>query len=273
MATRHLLAAFTLATAACGDSARDRYRDTSGIEQVPNQQYYPSDAPAYASAAPPQYAAPAAPAYQAPPVQPAQVQPAYQSAPAPQRRAVANSPRQVAAVEPVSPPSPRVLLSAGTTLFVSPRADICSSEQSVGARFSGYVVESSNGAPVGNVTFEVTDASKAGGVHEQPRLRVTPVEYERDGEVYPLSADVIEFPTNERRLQGDGRRDARNAVVGAAVGAIAGQLLGRNTKSTVAGAAAGAAVGGAGSYTTADRDLCLGVGTRIGLSVRSSVVQ
>jgi hypothetical protein len=275
---------------ACGDSARDRYRDTAQYQQVPSQQYYPSDVAAqqqlppnpYGTAPAPQYQQPQypQPQYQQPAPQYQQPAPQYQQ-PAPQYQQPAPAPRRTRAPaqEPAAPAPtpapapPRVLISAGSTVFTSLRGDLCSSEQPVGSRVTGYVVEQSDGTAAGNVTFEVTEATRAGGAHEQPRLRLVPVEYERDGRSYPLSADVIDLPTRERRLQGSGRRDARNAVVGAAVGAVAGQLLGRNTKSTVAGAAAGAAVGGAGSYASADRDLCVAVGTRIALSVRSSIVE
>lgn len=232
------------------DSAMPALQDVPEAEVPQVEQVAPAPAPTPAAKAP-------RPRTQtAPPPRTTQPDVGVERVPLPEPETVA-SPAPAAASEGT--------VASGTTLTFVANTKVCTSEQTVGDRFTARLsgeVAGSNGAalPAGATgTFEVVSAKRAQNQNDSTYLSVRLVSVALDGEVYPVQATTKDADITRVRAASKGT-DAKKVAAGAALGALAGRLLGKDTKATVVGAAAGAAAGTAAAVGTADFDSCLNGG-------------
>jgi len=117
------------------------------------------------------------------------------------------------------------------------------------------------GAVVTLRILEIKPAENKGG---QGTLVLQPVSVRIDGKSYPVKADVTSLQS-ELKGRGVTAGDAAKVGAGAAAGALIGRILGKKASGTVVGGVAGAAVGTAVAIQTADQDIVVPAGSRIGL--------
>jgi len=211
-------------------------------------------------------AAPAAPTPASPrPARPAAAKPAPVSNP---------TPAEEPAREPEPPTLPAPLaLSTGTDLAVTTRVEITSRTNKVGDTLTATVaadVDDAEGRtvlPAGAVvTFRILEIKPAENRGGQGTLVLQTVSVRIDGESYPVKAEVTSLQS-ELKGRGVTAGDAAKVGAGAAAGAIIGRILGKKAAGTVVGGVAGAAAGTAVAIQTADRDIVVPAGSRIGLQL------
>lgn len=193
---------------------------------------------------------------------------------------------QPAAGEPAPDPEPEVpaapappTAAIGTDLTVTTGSEITSRTNKAGELVSATVVADVTDAagrvviPAGSAVslriLEIKEAENQGG---QGTLVLAPVSVTVDGTRHDLRADVTSLQT-EMRGRGVTAGDAGKVAAGAAAGAVLGQILGKKRSSTVVGGVAGAAVGTAVAIKTADQDIVVPAGSRIGLRLTAEVVR
>ncbi|HEY2377538.1 MAG TPA: hypothetical protein VGH98_16280 [Gemmatimonadaceae bacterium] len=153
-------------------------------------------------------------------------------------------------------------IAAGTTLSLTPTANICTNTNKVGDRITATTqnaVTGSNGAtiPAGStVSLTVTNLKRSENANDQIIMEFAVNSVTFGGKTYPLDASVQS--ANITRVRNEPKsKDAQKVAIGAGIGAIAGQILGKNTKSTVIGGAVGAAAGAATAAATANYEGCI----------------
>jgi len=153
-------------------------------------------------------------------------------------------------------------IAAGTTLSLSPSANVCTNTNKVGDKITATTqnaVTGSNGAtiPAGStVTLTVTNLKRSENSNDQIIMEFAVNSVTFGGKTYPLDASVQSANITRVRNEPKGK-DAQKVAIGAGIGAIAGQILGKNTKSTVIGGAVGAAAGAAAAAATANYEGCI----------------
>src|SRR3990172_3022413 len=116
------------------------------------------------------------------------------------------------------------------------------------------------GSTVDLLITQLSPATNRGQADGKFALRVTSTSIR--GAVYPLQGEVTSVP-HSLENRGVGAAEVVKVGVGTAVGAVAGQVIGRDTKATVIGGAVGAVGGTAAAIQTASRDVVVGIGTPV----------
>lgn len=153
-------------------------------------------------------------------------------------------------------------IAAGTTLSLTPSANVCTNTNKVGDKITMTTqspVTGSNGAtiPAGaTVTLTVTNLKRSENTNDPIVMEFAVNSVTFGGKQYALDASIENAPITRVRNQPKSK-DAQKVAIGAAAGAIAGQILGKNTKSTVIGGAVGAAAGAAAAAATANYEGCI----------------
>ena len=153
-------------------------------------------------------------------------------------------------------------IAAGTTLSLTPSANVCTNTNKVGDKITmttQNAVSGSNGAtiPAGaTVTLTVTNMKRSENTNDPIVMEFAVNSVSFGGKTYALDANIENAPITRVRNQPKSK-DAQKVAIGAAAGAIAGQILGKNTKSTVIGGAVGAAAGAAAAAATANYEGCI----------------
>ena len=166
-------------------------------------------------------------------------------------------------------------IAAGSTLTVTPTAQICTNTNKVGDKVTATVqnaVTGSNGAviPAGAVvTLTVTELKRSENANDPIKMEFAVNSVSFGGKQYALDATVESAQVDRVRNQPKSK-DAQKVAIGAAAGAIAGQILGKNTKSTIIGGAAGAAAGAAAAAATANYEGCVKETGNIVIKLNSS---
>ncbi len=182
------------------------------------------------------------------------------------------TPAEEPAREPEPPaPSAPLALATGTDLAVTTRAEITSRTNKAGETLTATVaadVDDAEGrtvVPAGAmVTFRILEIKPAENKGGQGTLVLQPVSVRIDGESFPVKAEVTSLQS-ELKGRGVTAGDAAKVGAGAAAGALVGRILGKKASGTVVGGVAGAAVGTAVAIQTADQDIVVPAGSRIGL--------
>ncbi|MEK6687099.1 MAG: hypothetical protein AABZ01_01415, partial [Gemmatimonadota bacterium] len=261
MKTVSALCSLALLLAGCGGGAPESMPEEAAA--VPQETAAAPEAAAVVSAEE-LGAAPAAPTPAAQrPARPGAAKPAPVSNP---------TPAEAPAREPEPPPPPAPLaLSTGTDLAVTTRLEITSRTNKAGETLTATVaadVDDAEGrtvVPAGAVvTFRILEIKPAENKGGQGTLVLQPVSVRIDGESYPVKAEVTSLES-ELRGRGVTAGDAAKVGAGAAAGALIGRILGKKASGTVVGGVAGAAVGTAVAIQTADQDIVVPAGSRIGL--------
>ena len=91
------------------------------------------------------------------------------------------------------------------------------------------------------------------------------------GQTYSLTAQVQPVH-HELRGRGISAGEAEKVGVGTAIGAIAGRIIGGNATGAVVGGVVGAAGGTAVAVETASRDVVVGAGTTVDLTLTAPLV-
>ena len=110
----------------------------------------------------------------------------------------------------------------------------------------------------------ITPARSKGAADGTLTLEVTGVTVR--GQSYPIEAQITALA---HTLKGRGvtAGEVEKVAVGAAVGAVAGRIIGGNTKGAIIGAVVGAAGGVVVADQTASRDVVLGAGTPVEITL------
>ena len=166
-------------------------------------------------------------------------------------------------------------IAAGTTLSLTPTANVCTNTSKVGDRVTMTTqnpVTGSNGAtiPAGStVTLTVTNLKRSENSNDAIVMEFAVNSVNVGGKSYPLDASIESAPITRVRNQPKSK-DAQKVAIGAGIGAIAGQILGKNTKSTVIGGAVGAAAGAAAAAATANYEGCINSTSTVTIKLNSS---
>ena len=165
-------------------------------------------------------------------------------------------------------------IAAGTTLSVSPSANVCTNTNKVGDKITATLqnsVTGTNGATIpqgATVTLTVTNLKRSENANDPIVMEFAVNSVTFGGKTYPLDASVENANVTRVRNQPKGK-DAQKVAIGAGIGAIAGQILGKNTKSTVIGGAVGAAAGAAAAAATANYEGCVNSTSTMTLKLNS----
>ncbi|MEK7379761.1 MAG: glycine zipper domain-containing protein [Gemmatimonadota bacterium] len=260
MKTVSALFSLALLLPACGGSAPES--SPAETAAVPQETAAAPEAAAVVSAEELGAVPPEAPAAQRP-ARPAAAKPAPVSNP---------TPAEEPAREPEPPTLPAPLaLSTGTDLAVTTRVEITSRTNKAGETLIATVaadVDDAEGrtvVPAGAVvTFRILEIKPAENKGGQGTLVLQPVSVRIDGESYPVKAEVTSLQS-ELKGRGVTAGDAAKVGAGAAAGALIGRILGKKASGTVVGGVVGGAVGTAVAIQTADQDIVVPAGSRIGL--------
>lgn len=270
MKTVFALCSLALLLAGCGGGAPESMPEETAA--VPQETAAAPEAAAVVSAeelgvVPPDAPAAATPVAPTPaaqrPARPAAAKPAPVSNPTP-----AEEPAREP--EPPTPPAP-LALSTGTDLALTTRLEITSRTNKAGDTLTATVaadVDDAEGRTVlpsgAVVTFRILEIKPAENRGGQGTLVLQTVSVRIDGESYPVKAEVTSLQS-ELKGRGVTAGDAAKVGAGAAAGAILGRILGKKAAGTVVGGVAGAAAGTAVAIQTADQDIVVPAGSRIGL--------
>jgi hypothetical protein len=165
-------------------------------------------------------------------------------------------------------------IAAGTTLALTPTANVCTNTNKVGDKITATTqnpITGTNGAtiPAGSaVTLTVTNLKRSENSNDQIVMEFAVNSVTFGGKTYPLDASIESAPVTRVRNQPKSK-DAQKVAIGAGIGAIAGQILGKNTKSTVIGGAVGAAAGAAAAAATANYEGCINTTSTVTVKLNS----
>jgi hypothetical protein len=234
-------------------------------------------------AAKPAPAAPSAPEAPAPQAK-EKAQPAARRSPRPTPSAAPAAGKEAASpVAPVSAPAPlrvaELTLPIGTGIQAALQDSISSRRNKVGdiveARVAHDVTDPAgrvvipSGARVPLTIAELAPAKGKGAADGKLAFQASSVTV--SGQTYSLTAQVQPVH-HELRGRGISAGEAEKVGVGTAIGAIAGRIIGGNATGAVVGGVVGAAGGTAVAVETASRDVVVGAGTTVDLTLTAPLV-
>ncbi|HRP09234.1 MAG TPA: glycine zipper 2TM domain-containing protein [Gemmatimonadales bacterium] len=182
-------------------------------------------------------------------------------------------PAAAPAPTPAPPPAPaRTALASGTAIRTTTIDTVHSRVTRVGDKIRVAVandVTSSNGRVVipsgSTITLEVSQIAAAGSKGGAGTLVMVARSVSINGHDHPISGRATDFEY-ELRGRGIGTGEVAKTAGGAAAGAIIGRVIGGRS-GTVIGAVAGGAAGAAVADATQDRDVVLGAGKPVTITL------
>jgi len=193
---------------------------------------------------------------------------------------VRHSPRPTPTVAPAStPPGAELTLPIGTAIQATLQDSISSRRNKVGdiveARVARDITDPAGrvvipaGARVPLTIAELAPAKGKGAADGKLAFQATSVTV--NGQTYSLTAQVQPVH-HELRGRGISAGEAEKVGAGTAIGAIAGRIIGGNATGAVVGGVVGAAGGTAVAVETASRDVVVGAGTTVDLTLTTPLV-
>jgi hypothetical protein len=268
MTTRFMATALTTVTllAACGGDAPPEQETALGVADslVPI-----ADEPMLPDTTPP---APAETVFVDRPAPPPATRPVTRTPPPPPATRPAPTPATPPAAAPT--PAPAMLaLASGTALRTTVLDSIHSRHNAVGDAIRVRVAADytdGNGRvviPAGSIiTMAIIEIAPAPNRGDAGTLVLSARSVAIGGESFPLVARSTDFEY-ELRARGVGTGEVAKTGAGAVAGGIIGRVIG-GKKGTVVGAIGGAAAGAAVASSTADRDIIVGSGKPMTITLR-----
>ena len=214
--------------------------------------------------------------------------PSAPEAPAPRPKekaqpAARHSPRPTPSAAPAAAPAPlpaaELTLPVGTAIQATLQDSISSRRNKVGeiveARVASDITDPAgrvvipSGARVPLTIAELAPAKGKGAADGKLAFQTSSVMV--NGQTYALTAQVQPVH-HELRGRGVSAGEAEKVGAGTAIGAIAGRIIGGNATGAVVGGVVGAAGGTAVAVETASRDVVVGAGTTVDLTLTAPLV-